>query len=294
MKIQVGNYILYPAFFAIIFGIFISILIIIVIKNVVKNKKHEKFINKYYEISKWQRKYLCSYLRKLIEEHDYDEMLYNYVDLLSQYMKNNKLWDLNKLLNIKDDFVPYITIMLFEISKSLYIDGDNDGAVLCLHTIDFMNGGMDNPDYFDGEYPWIGDEIPQQINNEEMSDEETRTLHLYISAVKDIYEYFDEDLEKIPESLQVDDFCKRLKTEDIFNACNDLYEIIDILEISDETRDVVIKALFNSLSVLIGSIFDNEDENYVEYLDEYRRYQLRALISAIDKQLYSDVIASIE
>ena len=153
---------------------------------------------------------------------------------------------------------------------------------------------MDNPDYYDGPYPWIGEDIPEMRNHQDMTDEEARTVYIYESAVEDLYSYVDDDLDKIPEKSDVLDFCKRLSKQDIQNASGDLCSIIDILEINTKTRDVVAKALFNSISTLLGSVFDDEDSDNVKYMDEYRRYQIRALAAVIDNQLYSDVVDSID
>ena len=291
--IKIGNYIIYPAFFILIGVIFLLILVFVAMKNILENKKQENSINRYYEITRWQKTSLIKYLNEYIEKNNLNEYFIDLVKMFSQYAKSNKYWNLDELLDLKENLLVYITLMIFEISKDKYSEGNIDVAILCLHTIDFINGGMDNPDYYKGDYPWFGDDVPEQRNSDEMSEEEVKTLHVYTSAVSNLYALVDEDLEKIPENVPVLDFCKKLSTADFIDAAEDLYSIIDIQDLKEETRDVVAKSLFNDISILINSVFDKDEENFVQYLDEYRRYQVRALASAIDGQLYSDVIATI-
>lgn len=294
MTVRIGNYIFYPAFFILIFGLFILLLITIAIVNILNNKKQENTINKQYEITTWQRKHLCRLMTEYVEDNNLKNACLDIISELRKYINDNKYWNLDELLEIDENLVQYSTLLLFEIAQQEYIDNHMDNAVLILHTIDFINGGMDNPVYFDGPYPWIGEDIPEMRNHQDMTDEEARTVYLYESAIEELYSYVDEDLEKIPEKSNVLDFCKRLSKQDIQNASGDLCSIIDILEINAKTRDVVAKALFNNISSLLGSIFDKDDEDCVKYVDEYRRYQIRALAAIIDNQLYSDVVASID
>ena len=292
--IRIGNYIFYPAFFILIGVIFIGVLVTIALINILNNKKQENNINEQYEITTWQRKHLCRLMMEYVEDNDLKNAFLDIISELRKYINDNKYWNLDELLEIDDNIVKYTTLLLFEIAKQEYIDNHNDNAVLILNTIDFINGGMDNPDYYDGPYPWIGEDIPEMRNHQDMTDEEARTVYIYESAVEDLYSYVDDDLDKIPEKSDVLDFCKRLSKQDMQNASGDLCSIIDILEINTKTRDVVAKALFNSISTLLGSVFDDEDSDNVKYIDEYRRYQIRALAAVIDNQLYSDVVASID
>lgn len=292
--IRIGNYIFYPAFFILIGVIFVGLLVVIALVNILNNKKQENNINEHYEITTWQRKHLCRLMTEYIEDNDLKNAFLDTISELRKYINDNKYWNLDELLEIDDNIVKYTTLLLFEIAKQEYVDNHNDNAVLILNAIDFINGGMDNPDYYDGPYPWIGEDIPEMRNHQDMTDEEARTVYIYESAVEDLYSYVDDDLDKIPEKSDVLDFCKRLSKQDIQNASGDLCSIIDILEINTKTRDVVAKALFNSISTLLGSVFDDEDSDNVKYMDEYRRYQIRALAAVIDNQLYSDVVDSID
>lgn len=292
--IRIGNYIFYPAFFILIGAMFVALLIVIALVNILNNKKQENNINEHYEITTWQRKHLCRLMTEYIEDNDLKNAFLDTISKLRKYINDNKYWNLDELLEIDDNIVKYTTLLLFEIAKQEYLDNHNDNAVLILNAIDFINGGMDNPDYYDGPYPWIGEDIPEMRNHQDMTDEEARTVYIYESAVEDLYSYVDDDLDKIPEKSDVLDFCKRLSKQDIQNASGDLCSIIDILEINTRTRDVVAKALFNSISTLLGSVFDDEDSDNVKYMDEYRRYQIRALAAVIDNQLYSDVVDSID
>ena len=290
MKIRLGNYdyIIYPAFFILLFAIFILFLVLLVIKNVLKEKKQENNVNKNYEITNWQKKYLGSLIENYLESKNYMDK-YGYVlDLFNDYVSENKYWNVDELIELDNKFVQIITLLLFEISKGEYLNNHYDNSVLILHSMDFINGGMDNPDYFGGNYPWIGDDIPEMKNHADMTDEETRTIYMYYSAVESIFCLVDEDLEKIPENANVLDFCKRFSMHQIDSALIDISSVIDIKSLKKETRDIIAKSLFNNISFLLGEIFgDKNEESYSQYVDEYRRYSIRALASAIDNQLYS-------
>ena len=294
MTVKIGNYVFYPAFFILIFGLFIGFLLFLFLRNVLKEKKQENKINKNFEITKWQKKHLTKFMYDYIENNNISDLYKDIVDKFDDYIVNSKYWNLEELLEIDEHLVSYSSLILFEIAQEAFLNEEYDTSVLILNAIDFINGGMDDPDYYVGEYPWIGDSVNEMRNHKDMSDEEARTLYLYASAVDDLFSFVDEDLEKIPETSNVLPFCKDITKKDIEDAYGDLCSVIDILEINDNTREIVAKSMFNSISTLLGNILDADSENYVQYIDEYRRYSIRALASDIDKQLYSDVVASID
>jgi hypothetical protein len=272
----------------------VAIVFLLLIRNIFKEKKQEEKVNDKYKITQWQRKYLCQLIKAYLKDNDLEDDFDYLMKDFEKYVKESTYWNLDELLELSDDMVKNITIILFEVAQESYSLRHFDDAVLVLHAIDFINGGMDNPDYFDGEYPWIGEDIPEMRNYQDMTDEEARTLYIYESAVEELYSFVDPDIDKIPEGENVLSFCKRLSKKDMEDAVTDLCGVIDILNLTDKTRDVTAKSLFNSISYLLGDIFNEDGDNYVQYVDEYRRYQIRALASVIDKQLYSDVVASID
>ena len=294
MKIRIGNYIFYPAFFITVIAVIIIIIAVLIIKNIMKNKKQENSINKNYEITIWQRQHLIQLMNEYIKDNNIDATTLDIVSELNIYMKNSKYWNMDEIIEINEDIIPYSTLILFQIAINKYSDNNMNDAVLILHALDFINGGMDNPDYYEGEYPWIGEDIPELRNHKDMTEEEARTIYLYASAIEDILRLVDSDIGKIPENLDVLSFCKRLSQKDIENASGDIGSVIDFLEINQKTRDIAAKALFNNIIILLGDIFDKDSKNYEKNIDEYRRYTLRALATAIDGQLYSDIIKSIE
>lgn len=295
MTVRVGDYILYPAFFILIGIIIIACVVLIVLLNVLKERKQINIVDKNFEITKWQRKYLCQFCRQYISDNELNDNIKEDVKKFEKYINESKYWNVDELLEIDENLVRNITTILFKFAMESYELRHYDDAVLIINAIDFINGGMDNPDYFDGDYPWIGEDIPEMRNHQDMTDEEARTIYLYESALEELYSFVDDDLDKIPEAADVLDFCKRISKQDMENASGDICSAIDILELNEKTRDIVAKALFNNISILIADIFFNDDANEnVKYIDEYRRYQLRALASVIDKQLYSDVVTSID
>lgn len=294
--VQIGDYIIYPAFFILLIVIFVLLLVVIAIKNIVAEKKQEKTFYQFYKITKWQRKHLIEYMSEYLREHDVYETHEKVINQLQKYMDESKFWNVDELLEIDKGLVMYVSAILFEVAKENYIRDDIDGAVLILNAFDFINGGMEDEDtVLSGQqYQWIGSDIVEMRNSSEMTDEEARTLFIYDSAVIDLYDMIDPDLGKIPERAVAEEFCKRLTQSEIEDALDDIETVIDILALTDKSRDIIIKALFNKCSFLMGEIFGSTDENNkADYMDEYRRYTMRALAAAIDNQLYSDVIESI-
>lgn len=297
MTVKIGNsaYILYPAFFIAIFCVIFLIIISLVLRNVIKERKQEKKVDEKYKITKWQKKYLLNLIDSYLEENNLHEFYDKYALELDDYMRENKYWNLDELLEIEiPDFVAYITLLLFEVAQTEFLSNRYDNAVLVLHSIDFINGGLDNPDFFEGEYPYIGEDIPEMKNHPDMTEEEARTLYLFESSIEELYSFVDPDIEKIPEDAMVLDFCKRISMKEMEDASGDICSVIDIAEVNTKSRTIAAKALFNHISILLGSVLAPESEDYAKYVDEYRRYSIRALASAIDNQLYSDIIESID
>lgn len=294
--IRVGDYILYPAFFVLLFLILIIMAGIIFAINMMKERREEHSTDDNYRITKWQRQHAVRLCKDYINDNGLGDEYGSVFDRLERYVLDSTYWNLDEMLDIDKDMVKKISIVMFLAAQESYILGNNDDAVLLLNTLDMINGGPDNPDYTGGDYPWIGEDVPEMRNHQDMSEEEARTLHLFFSAVGDLISFVDEDLGKIPEASSAPDFCKRITQQEMEACAEDLVSIVDIRAIKSESRDIVCKAMFLDVSIMIGGIFmsDNEDSKDIRYIDEYRRYSIRALAAAIDNQTYSEVIDSID
>lgn len=296
MTLRVGNYIFYPAFFILLFVIFVLFFVGLFLFKLVKEKKAEKAENDKYRITQWQRKHvvrLCKdYLRDNSENEDYMDAL----ERLERYISDSTYWNMDEMIDIEKNMVRNITLILFFTAQESYLVGDEDDAVMLLHTLDMVNGGPDNPDYEGGEYPWIGDDVDEMRNHQDMTEEETRTLHLWFSSVSTLASFVDPDLGKIAENSPAPSYCKRISQEEMEACMEDLVTIVDIRGLQPSNRDVVCKAVFFNTLIMLNGIFNSKDEGMEEilYVDEGRRYLIRSLTAAIDNQLYSDVVESIE
>lgn len=289
--VRVGDYIIYPATFVLIFIVMVVIMLIVFFINRHKEKKMEKMNDDCFRITQWQRKHVGRLCKDYVKDNEMGPFE-DSIKKLDDFILNSTYWNPEEMLEIDKELIKNATYIMFFVAQESFELKQFDDAVLMLHAIDIMNGGPDNPDYFEGEYPWIGDEVPELKNSDEMSEEEMRTMHLYASALEDLVSFVDEDLGKIPESVSVPEFCKRLSLTDMNEAREDVYSAIDIHALQDETRDVIAKALFNSVSITWGEVLDGTGQ--ADSIDEYRRYPLRALAAAIDNQMYSEVIDSID
>lgn len=300
MTVRIGNYIIYPAFFILIFAIFISIMIIMLAIHFIKERKEEHANDDSFKITEWQRKYVIRLCRDYMRDNEVSDEYEESINKLEKFILESTYWNLDELLEIDKNLVKNASLVLFFAAQDSYLLQQEDDAVLLLHTIDMMNGGPDNPDYFGGDYPWIGDEVQEMKNHKDMTDEEARTLYMWFSAVGDIASFVDEDLGKIPEASSAPQYCKRISQEEMETCAQDLLEIVDIRALKPENRDIVCKAMFCNILIMLNGIFmnrkeeDNNTEEEILYIDEFRRYSIRSLTAAIDNQLYSDVIASID
>lgn len=293
ISIPIGDnmYLIYPPALILFFIVFFAIAGSVAVVNILKNKKKENTAYKYYEITDWQR----NKLMPLVKRHNKIEDAYRGdVEWIQSYINKNKYWNIEEILEDapSSKTVMVMSIYMLEAAIGEYSLEHFNNAVLILHAVDFLNGGMDG-DIYDGDYQWIGDEIDSLKNHTDMTDEEARTLYLYASAVINLIDLCDEDLEKIPDEIDVEPFCKTLSLTDMELAADELDQVVDIHNegISDETRDVVSRGLFNNISILLAEILDDDD---VKFMDEYRRYTLRALVACIDKQPYSEFIETVE
>lgn len=291
MTVRIGDYVLYPAFFIAVFAVVIAIMAFLIIRNMIKERNGSKAADDSFRITQWQRKHVMRFYRNFSKDNGLENSWGRHDKALEDYILNSTYWNVDELLELDKDLVKESSMILFLVAQESFELKQMDDAVLLLHTIDMMNGGPDNIDFNDGEYPWIGPDVAELRNHEEMSDEEARLMHLYESALSDLYSFVDEDLEKIPEGLDLPTFCKRLSVHDMEDAAKDLYSCIDIHAFEPGTKDVITKAMFASVSIMMAGVFDEDD---IEYLDEYRRYSIRALAAIIDGQLYSEVIDSID
>lgn len=292
--IQVGDYILYPAFFVLCFGIFMAINIGIVVFIKVKEngglKTNSKSLYKYFVITKWQKKNIPVYLKEYRSKFELTDDEDKCCDLFLEYLDESKYWNVDELNELRPNLAKKISIIMYFMIKEAYLNKEKDKAILLIHAFDFINGGMEQESY--GKvYEWISEDVDMYRNHKEMSDEEARLLFLYISAVSDTMGFIDPDLEKIPEDVAVEDFCKRIKQSEYEDTMEALGLTVDVRNLKGPEVDVIVKSLLNNLYLMLSGIAE-EDE--IEYVDELRRYPIRALAAILDGGLYSDIIDSIE
>lgn len=279
---RIGDYIIYPPFFiaAIVVPIVIAVIIILIINKRLDKKNKELDL-----ITRWQKEHIPKLLEN--EYNNYPDAKESYKKLLKElqgYIRHHRYWDPDDLIDFNEQAVLVLTTIIFEQIKEDVRKNKKNEAVLLCHTLDFINCGVE---YYGKELEWIGDEIVSSKNHEDMSDNEGRLFKILLSNVEKIHAYVDPDLEKIPETIDVDPILKTYVDFDFDVAYDDLQSAIDFRALKDETYDIAARAT----TELLDDIITELDKNYLPY---YQVYYVRALACCLDKQLYDKILTSIE
>ena len=280
---RIGDYIIYPPvfFLAIAIPIILAIIIILLV-----NRRQDKKNKELNLITKWQKTRLIEILDDEIKATpNSSEEYHTTINKLQGYIRHNRYWDYEDLLDFDENSIILLTTILFEKIKADVEANKNNEAVLLCHALDFINCGVE----YEGKYiEWIGDEISSDKNHDQMTDNEGRLFHICLSAVEKIMALIDPDLDKIPEiNYDVDPVLKTYVGYDFEKAYEDLQEAIDFRNLQPETFDICARALVYELHMIIKDL----EKMYLPY---YQVYFLRALACCLDRQLYDKILTSID
>ena len=234
------------------------------------------------KITSWEKKYIPTILQKEKREAEneyYEEIL----EGLIEYIKDCTYWNTDELLEIDVDAIIILTSVLFDEIKKDHIE-DPDKCVLLLHAIDNINGGID----YDMGHNWMANDMAQLNNHEKMGSDEAKVLALCESSVdRTINEYVDLDSNKIPLITKAYHEMIGLTREDFGSALRDIEHCIDFTDMKEATYNILELTMID----LIDKIITTQEK---DYFDEYYLSYFRTLACIIDRQLYDDILKTLE
>ena len=288
--IEVGGYRIYWPVFA-LFTILIGVLVGFILLKLVRNL--HKLNKKMNTISSWQKYNIITLLEERLEdvlanndfskeEKDYFSNVFNG---LIGYIRRHRYWDVNEILEIDEKAIQVLDEVIFDKIKECVAKNQKNTAVLYCHAFDFANGG---PVYTNSKIlNWIGDDVEEHKNDLRMSPYEARCFSVMLSAVGDVFDLLDEDLDKIPEDIEVDNILRTYNSLDFEYAIEDLSTCNDIKNLKTETIDIAARSLLCIFDMYVHSFNGST-------LPSYRLYTVRCLACCLDNCLYDEVLDSID
>ena len=279
MRIELFGYYFYPAFFITLIGVPLLIVLTIIL---IRRLSERRQVYSTSRITSWEKKYIPAILKKEKREaqnEHYEEILNG----LIEYVEECTYWNSDELLEIDVDAIIILTSILFDEVKEQHAE-DPDKSVLLLHAIDNLNGGID---YDQGKH-WMADDMAQLNNHEKMGIDEAKALALCESSVeRTIDEYVDLDSNKIPLITKAYNEMIGLTREDFGSALRDIEHCIDFTDMKEATYNILELTMIDLIDKIITT-----QEN--DYFDGYYLSYFRTLASIIDRQLYDDILKTIE
>ena len=279
MRIELFGYYFYPAFFITLIGVPLLIVLTIILIRRLKERRQVYSTSK---ITSWEKKYIPPILKKEKREaqnEHYEEIL----DGLVEYIEECTYWNTDELLEIDIDAIIILTSILFDEVKEEHGE-DPDKSVLLLHAIDNINGGID----YDLGHNWMANDMAQLNNHEKMGTDEAKVLALCESSVdRTINEYVDLDSNKIPLITKAYHEMVGLTREDFGSALRDIEHCIDFTDMKEATYNILELTMID----LIDKIITTQEK---DYFDEYYLSYFRTLACIIDRQLYDDILKTLE
>ena len=279
MRIELFGYYFYPAFFITVIGVPLLVVLLIIL---IRRLKERRQVYSTSRITSWEKKYIPQILRKEKREAQ-NEHYETILDGLIEYVEECTYWNTDELLEIDIDAIIILTSILFDEVKESHVE-DPDKSVLLLHAIDNLNGGID---YDQGKH-WMADDMAQLNNHEKMGIDEAKALALCESSIeRTMDEYVDLDSNKIPLITKAYHEMIGLTREDFGSALRDVEHCIDFTDMKEATYNILELTMID----LIDKIITSQEK---DYFDNYYLCYFRTLASIIDRQLYDDILKTIE
>lgn len=280
--IEIGGYVFYPSFWIAVVIVPVVITLVLVLIYNFKLKRKAKSFN---SITSWQKERIVELIDKELEDmadtdEEYKEMLKN----CQGYIRHKKFWNVDELLDIDEDAVVVITSIVYdEIVRDVRSKNNND-AVLLLHAVDYINGGCP---LIGQEMEWIGTEIEELKNDLKMTDYEARLLKIFYNSIDYAINEVDIDINKIPEGYPCDPELKNYILLDFEKAQEEILDCIDMRNLSNETLTICARCLTDHMKDIIVDLSKKT-------IPDWQLYYIRAIACALDKQLYPDIVNSID
>lgn len=281
--ITIGDYQIYPAFLAILIAVPAVIVFGVIFYLNHKQDKRNLLLD---TITKWQKQNIVRIIDEYIEKNPkLPEQKVKNLRGFQGYVRHNRLWDSEDILDIGDGALIDASKALFEKIKEDVEGGNRNEAVLLCHTIDFMNCGVE---YEGNIIQWIGDEMESIKNHTDMDDNEARLLSVVSNTIGMVRTLVDPDIEKIPELFDVDQVLKTYNLYDFNAAISDVENTIDFRNLQAETYDIASRCLTHHIYY---NILYETEKDYVPY---HQIYYIRALACTLDRLLYDAILNSID
>lgn len=279
MRIELFGYYLYPAFFITI--ILVPIIIvgsIILIKRLIERKN----VYNSSKITSYEKKHIPPLIESEKDVTDNEEYI-KILDELEDYIKECTYWNIDELLEIDKDAIILLTSLLFDEVKENH-KKDPDKCVLLLHAIDVINGNYD----YETKSQWMADDMTELNNHYKMGADEAKLLFLCESSLERIIDmYVNIDSNKIPAITDAIPELIGTERENIASAMRDVEHCIDFTELKSAT--------FNMLELSLIDMLDNViNTQEKDFFDEFYISYFRSLACIIDRQLYDNILKTIE
>ena len=279
MRVELFGYYLYPAFFITVIGVPLLIVGLIILLRRLKEKRQVYATS---IITTWEKKYLPKIIEKEKKTTD-NESYIAILNELKEYIADCNYWNTDELLEIDKDEIIILTNFFFEQVKVKHNENP-DKCVLLLHAIDNINGGID----YDLGNHWMADDMVSLQNHEKMGIDEAKVLALCEGTIeKAVSQYVNLDTNKIPVVTAAISEMVGMEREDFGSALRDVVHCIDFTDLKESTFEILELVFIDAIEKIINS--QKED-----FFDEYYLSYIRTLASIIDRQLYDDVLKTIE
>lgn len=245
-----------------------------------KIKKHKEEINK---ITSWQKSHLLSLFDDFLEDAGDAEV--QAISNLKGYIKNHRRWNVDEVVALGDKTLHFLDFLIYQEINKHFQDEDFKSTVLWLHLFDFANGG---PAMKGDVIDWIGDDISEQKNDLRMDVYEARLMTISTNAIDEVFSLLDPEIDKIPESEPLtDEVLKSYDSIDFRDALSDCVICNDFKNLSDQTIEVLARCLNYEIKKYMAN-FDGDR------FPNHRLYFVRALACCLDRQLYDEVLDTVD
>lgn len=253
-----------------------------------KNIRNKQEQRKTQNISNWQKKYLPQIIDKEIENNNFDDDDSRaYVSILEQvkaYIAAEKEWNPDKILAINENILVVLNDLFISNAIEFYGKGDNDSAVLLVHTIDCMHGTIAN---LNNRFDWITNEVPKLEICALTSDVDKRVAYVAYNAVEQMKGFINPITHKVQRDFDLIDALKEYSESRFKESQNSLTNAKSLANITEYDREVIVYCLFERCRQVIS-------EMPLTRFREFEIFPFRVLACFIDNQSYNDVLATIE
>lgn len=283
--IEIAGYRFYPAFLLLLALIPILVFLSVFLIRKFRIIKEKRQVYSTSKITTFEKKYIPQLLDYEIKdaEDDGDNDYAASIEDIKDFVIKCTYWNNDELLAINQDSILILTSILFDDIKANYTRNP-DRAVLLLHSIDNINGGMD----FSENSDWMPEDMPAIENSDKMEKNEARALELAKTSLnRAVQNYLNDDTDEIPITSNAFESLRGVSGSRLVAALEDIITTDSFYNLKDDTYEILSGSLIDQIDQLIS-----EETN--DYFDEYYLAYFRLLASLIDRQTYNEILKTIE